>query len=83
MKKYLAKNRGRVLAGAVLTAIAVPCAYQARGYWAFGGEWLVLPAVLAAAAVAEIVLQDMPGVVNLKEGGMSCGSREGDVHGET
>lgn len=75
--KYLEKNRGLVLAGAVLTAAAVPCAYQARGYWAVGGEWLILPVILAAAAVAEIVLQDMPVVVNFNTG------REGDAHEET
>lgn len=32
--------------GALITPLAVYSAYQARGYFAFGSEWLVLPLLL-------------------------------------
>lgn len=41
--------------GAVLTPLAVQCAYAERGYAAFGGEWLTLPVILLGAEMARAV----------------------------
>ena len=30
----------------IITGALVCLAYQSRGYWAFGGEWLVMPMIL-------------------------------------
>lgn len=35
-----------ILASTVITATAVRQAYLTRGYWAVGGEWLLVPTVL-------------------------------------
>ncbi len=68
MKKYLAKNWRLVLAGILLTAFAVPCAYEARGHWAIGGEWLILPAVLMAAHLAMAIMQDVLEIISFEDG---------------
>lgn len=42
-----------IIIGLALTPIAVQSAYTARGYYAVGGEWLVLPLSLAIATLVE------------------------------
>ena len=42
-----------IIIGLALTPIAVQSAYTARGYYAVGGEWLVLPLSLAIATLIE------------------------------
>ena len=42
-----------IVIGLALTPIAVQSAYVARGYYAVGGEWLVLPLSLAIATLVE------------------------------
>jgi len=42
-----------IVIGLALTPIAVQSAYTARGYYAVGGEWLVLPLSLAIATLIE------------------------------
>lgn len=42
-----------IIIGLALTPIAVQSAYTARGYYAVGGEWLILPLSLAIATLIE------------------------------
>ena len=50
-----------IIIGLALTPIAVQSAYTARGYFAVGGEWLVLPLCLVGATL-------LNGIINKKEG---------------
>lgn len=69
VKKYLAKNWKLILGGIILTACAVPYAYKTRGYLAAGGEWLILPVLLMAASLAEIILGDMLQLIHFEKDG--------------
>ena len=40
-----------IIVGLAMTPIAVQSAYAARGYYAVGGEWLVLPLLLTIATL--------------------------------
>lgn len=40
-----------VAVGAVLQRCEVEAAYSERGYWAVGGEWLILPICIMAGQV--------------------------------
>lgn len=42
-----------IILGLAATPIAVQSAYAARGYFAVGGEWLVLPLSLVIATLIE------------------------------
>ena len=42
-----------IIIGLAATPIAVQSAYAARGYFAVGGEWLVLPLSLVIATLFE------------------------------
>jgi len=42
-----------IIIGLAATPIAVQSAYVARGYYAVGGEWLILPLSLAIATLVE------------------------------
>ena len=42
-----------IVIGLAMTPVAVQSAYAARGYFAVGGEWLVLPLSLAIATLVE------------------------------
>lgn len=42
-----------IIIGLSATPIAVQSAYAARGYFAVGGEWLILPLSLAIATLIE------------------------------
>ena len=42
-----------IIIGLAATPIAVQSAYVARGYYAVGGEWLVLPLSLVIATLFE------------------------------
>lgn len=68
MKKYLAKNRHLILAGIALTAFAVSHTYRTRGYFAIGGEWLILPVILMAAYLAKALMQDMLNIIHFEDG---------------
>lgn len=59
MKKYLAKNWHLILAGVALTAFAVPYTYQTRGYFAVGGEWMILPVILMVAYFTKVLMEDI------------------------
>ena len=43
----------------VLTKYSVEYAYQERGYWAVGGEYLVLPVLLMGAYLIETVIKEI------------------------
>lgn len=68
MKKYLAKNWYFILAGTSLTAFAVPYTYKVRGYFAIGGEWLILPVILMAAYFAKVFMQDIFNIIYFEDG---------------
>lgn len=68
MKKYLAKNWHLILAGIALTAFAVPHTYQTRGYFAIGGEWLILPVILMIAYLAKVFMQDIFDIISFEDG---------------
>lgn len=68
MKKYLAKNWYLILAGIVLTAFTVPHTYEARGYFAIGGEWLILPVILMLDCLVRVVAQDIFNIISFKDG---------------
>lgn len=72
MKRYLAKNWYLILAGIVLTAFAVPHVYETRGYFAVGGEWLVLPVILMAAYFAKVFMQDILNIFYFEDGDEKC-----------
>ena len=42
-----------IVIGLAMTPVAVQSAYVARGYYAVGGEWLILPLSLAIATLIE------------------------------
>lgn len=46
MEKYIVRNWIWLMSGLILTRKAVDFAYAERGYVAFGGEWLILPAMM-------------------------------------
>jgi len=68
MKKYLAKNRHLILAGIALTAFAVPHTYETRGYFAVGGEWLILPVILMFDYLVRAVMKDIFDTLNFEDG---------------
>ena len=68
MKKYLVKNWHLILAGIALTAFAVPHTYKTRGYFAIGGEWLILPVILMMEFLAEIAIQEIFFIAGFKDG---------------
>lgn len=67
MKKYLAKNWCLILAGVALTAFAVPYTYETRGYFAVGGEWLILPVILMFDYLVRAVMEDVFGIINFED----------------
>ena len=46
VKRYISRNWFWIVAGLILTELAVKVAYAERGYVAYGGEWLTLPLIL-------------------------------------
>ena len=68
MKKYLAKNWHLILPGIVLTAFAVPHTYKTRGYFAIGGEWLILPVILMIAYMVKVFTQDIFKIIYFEDG---------------
>ena len=68
MKKYLTKNWRLILAGIVLSAFAVPHTYKTRGYFAIGGEWLILPAILMTAYMVKVFTQDIFKIIYFEDG---------------
>lgn len=49
IKRYISRNWLWIVIGLILTEVAVKSAYTARGYLAYGGEWLILPLILMLA----------------------------------
>jgi len=49
--RYILRNWVWIVAGMIFTKEAVRNAYVARGYIAYGGEWLVLPLMLMAVGL--------------------------------
>ena len=68
MKKYLTKNWRLILAGIVLTAFALPHTYSIRGYFAIGGEWLILPVILMFDYLVRAVMKDIFDTLNFEDG---------------
>lgn len=48
-----------VAVGAVLQRYAVEAAYFERGYWAVGGEWLIIPICIMAGQVVRSLREMM------------------------
>lgn len=55
IKKYVSSNWLWIVTGLILTEVAVRSAYSIRGYWAYGGEWMVLPLTLMIAEEIRII----------------------------
>lgn len=68
MKKYLVKNWHLILAGIALTAFALPHTYSIRGYFAIGGEWLILPVILMFDYLVRAVMKDIFDTLNFEDG---------------
>ena len=68
MKKYLVKNWHLILAGIALTAFALPHTYSIRGYFAVGGEWLILPVILMFDYLVRAVMKDIFDTLNFEDG---------------
>ena len=68
MKKYLAKNWHLIFTGIALTAFAVPHTYSIRGYFAIGGEWLILPVMLMMDSLVKIAMQEIFLIAGMKDG---------------
>lgn len=68
MKKYLAKNWYLILMGIALTAFAVPHTYSIRGYFAIGGECLILPVMLMIAYMVKVFMQDIFNIIYFGDG---------------
>ena len=47
LEKWIIRHWIALCVGCVLMGIALRIAYAERGYMAFGGEWLIIPAVFA------------------------------------
>lgn len=54
--KYITKNWLWIIAGCLLQEKAIEIAYQDRGCFAIGGEWLVLIAVLLLVSIVRQVI---------------------------
>lgn len=64
MRRWLNKHWLYAIAGSmglVLTPVAIRSAYIQRGYFAVGGEWLVLPLVLMVA----MLINEIKAVMNV------------------
>ena len=46
VERYILKNWIWIVVGCVLTRKAVETAYETRGVYRIGGEWLILPIIL-------------------------------------
>lgn len=55
IRRYISRNWLWIVAGLILTEVSVKSAYAARGYLAYGGEWLTLPLILMLAEAARSV----------------------------
>lgn len=65
MEKFIVRNWIWLVIGLVLTRKAVELAYAERGCIAFGGEWLVLPAVLFLVHFAREFRRNLPELIEL------------------
>jgi hypothetical protein len=65
LRGYITRNWWLIAAGMVLTAASVQTAYEQRGYWAIGGEYLILPILL----IAEDLLRGTIGAITEIFGG--------------
>jgi len=57
--KFLKRYWWLLAVGMVLTKYSVEYAYQERGYWAVGGEYLVIPMLLMVACLAESIIREI------------------------
>lgn len=55
VKRYISRNWLWIVAGLILTEVAVKSAYATRGHLAYGGEWLTLPLILMLAEAVRCV----------------------------
>lgn len=65
MEKFIVRNWIWLVIGLILTRKAVELAYVEREYIAFGGEWLVLPAVLFLVYFAREFRRNLPELIEL------------------
>lgn len=59
--KRITANWLFITAGILLTAICVKIAYQQRGYIAVGGEWLIMPLMIAVRDMTKSVISFLGG----------------------
>ena len=58
VRRYVSRNWLWIVAGLILKEVAVKSAYEARGYLAYGGEWLILPLIL-------MLVEEIRGIGNM------------------
>ncbi len=55
MLRWIKEHKAYVVTGLLLTPIAIHSAYMGRGYFAIGGEYLVLPMMVMLAMTIDEV----------------------------
>lgn len=56
MKKFIGRYWLTIIVSMIITAYAVRYAYRARGYFAVGGEWFILPTII-------LLRIELPGII--------------------
>lgn len=72
-----------IVASALLTPVAVQQAYTMRGYWAFGGEWFLIPLGLLIAQFWKDVASTMTEEMDKKKRPLPAGNRIRAKHKST
>lgn len=72
-----------IVASVLLTPIAVKQAYTMRGYWAFGGEWFLIPLGLLVAQFWKDVASTMTEEMDKKKRPLPAGNRTRAKHKST
>lgn len=75
MVVFIVEMMGAVLVTAIAAAILIPAAYAERGYFAVGGEWLVL--MLIAIAAYSAIHNYLFDRAERQKGGKNAGREDG------
>ncbi len=67
--RYFKENWQWIVIGITLTAQAIKESYMERGYFAYGGEWLVLPLILLTIELLRLIRMMLFKIFNSMEEG--------------